>query len=85
MRESMYTREAPVKDLSEDIKISNLSLNLPVRKEGRTTGLSYGVVAGVYGGFKPKAATAVLSEYYVLEEKDRLMNYFAKKETLVLL
>ena len=45
-----------------------LTYDQPVRKEGRTTGETYGFVAGVHSSWKRKEFKITCSEYFVLEE-----------------
>ena len=49
-----------------------------VRKVGRTTGMTFGFVAGVYGNWVPDTfPDKTCEEFYALEEKSGIENQFA--------
>ena len=52
-----------------------------VRKTGRTTGLTYGFVAGVHAGWKNPLIPSkkACSEFYVIQELEESVNWFAKR------
>ena len=59
---------------------TELDFDQYVRKTGRTTGLTFGFVAGVHAGFiNPSVSSRPCSEYYVLQEFRADNNYFAKR------
>ena len=55
-----------------------LSLDMHVRKNGASTGFTYGFVAGVKAQFYSKKFPNPLSEFYVLEERDVTNHEFAE-------
>ena len=61
-----------------------LNYDLLVRKEGRTTGETYGFVAGVLSSWKPKRFKTTCSEFFVVEERnlnDRDMSFARKGDS----
>ena len=55
--------------------IGPLALDLKVRKMGAETGLTHGIVGGIYGGIKKMGK--LCEEYWVIQEKDTNNNPFA--------
>jgi hypothetical protein len=57
-----------------------LAVDTYVRKHGRSTGTTWGFVAGVHSGWRPRGfKTSGLTEFYVLEEKRMRDNRFGRK------
>jgi hypothetical protein len=56
-----------------------LSYDLHVRKTGRTSGTTYGFVAGVHAGWQGNGIDKPCDEFYVLEQQVQIEHLFAKK------
>ena len=60
------------------MKWGKLAYDMKVRKNGKSSGETYGFVAGVYSTWKPKEFKVTCSEYFVLEEKQIEYQQFSK-------
>ena len=63
--------------------VGELSWDVPIRKEGRASGLTFGFIAGVNAAWRPQRLLSIpkggVEEFYALEEKGEGINQFAEK------
>lgn len=60
-------------------KWGKLAYDMKVRKSGKSSGETYGFVAGVHSAWKPRQFKITCSEYFVLEEKRIEYQQFSRK------
>ena len=64
---------------AEADSVGNLQYDVQVKKRGAATGVTYGIVAGVYGVLKSAGEGAVRKEFWVLPEALSTSHEFADK------